>query len=228
MAGLCLVNDWSARDVQDWEYQPLGPFLAKNFATTVSPWLVTIEALAPFRVPAFKRPEGDPAPLAYLDSSGDRASGGFDVTLEVLLTSRRMREAGCPAIRLSRGNLSRMYWTFAQMLAHHTSNGCNLKAGDLLASGTVSGPTEDSRGCLLELHVARHQPDRAADRRIAEVPRGRRRGGDARLVLARRLPADRVRRVPGDGHARGADVQPSVPTSSPSTPGSRSTSTARR
>jgi fumarylacetoacetase len=151
MAGLCLVNDWSARDVQTWEYQPLGPFLAKNFATTVSPWLVTIEALAPFRVPAFDRPGGDPAPLAYLDSPGNRAGGAFDVTLEVLLASRRMREAGCPSVRLSRGNLSAMYWTFAQMVAHHTSNGCNLKAGDLLASGTVSGPTEDSRGCLLEL-----------------------------------------------------------------------------
>ncbi len=151
MAGLCLVNDWSARDVQAWEYQPLGPFLAKNFATTISPWLVTLDALAPFRTAAFERPEGDPAPLPYLDSPVNRASGGFDLTLEVLLTSRRMREAGCPAARVSRSSLSAIYWTFAQMLAHHTSNGCNLRAGDLLASGTVSGPTEDSRGCLLEL-----------------------------------------------------------------------------
>ncbi len=151
MAGLCLLNDWSARDVQAWEYQPLGPFLAKSFATTVSPWLVTVEALAPFRVPAFERPEGDPAPLAYLDSPANRSAGGFDLTLEVLLTSRRMREAGCPAVRLSRSNLSSMYWTFAQMLAHHTSNGCNLRAGDLLGSGTVSGPADESRGCLLEL-----------------------------------------------------------------------------
>jgi len=151
MAGLCLVNDWSARDVQQWEYQPLGPFLAKNFATTVSPWVVTLEALAPFRVPAFERPEGDPAPLPYLDSPGNRTAGGFDVTLEALFSSRRMRIASYPPVRLSRSNLSSMYWTFAQMLAHHTSNGCNLRPGDLLASGTVSGLTEDSRGCLLEL-----------------------------------------------------------------------------
>jgi fumarylacetoacetase len=151
LVGLCLVNDWSARDVQTWEYQPLGPFLAKSFATTVSPWLLTIEALAPFRSPAFERPDGDPAPLPYLDSPANRTSGGFDVTLEVLLASKRMREAGCPAARLSRGNLSAMYWTFAQMIAHHASNGCNLRAGDLVASGTVSGPSEDSRGCLLEL-----------------------------------------------------------------------------
>jgi fumarylacetoacetase len=151
VAGLCLVNDWSARDIQQWEYQPLGPFLAKSFATSVSPWLVTLESLAPFRVPAFARPEGDPAPLPYLQSARNDASGGFDVTVEVHLASRRMREAGCASVRLSRGNLSAMYWTFAQMIAHHTSNGCNLRAGDLLASGTVSGPTDDSRGCLLEL-----------------------------------------------------------------------------
>jgi fumarylacetoacetase len=151
MAGLCLVNDWSARDVQTWEYQPLGPFLAKNFATSLSPWVVTLDALAPFRVPAFSRPEGDPPPLPHLDSARNRDAGGFDVTLEVLLTSKQMREANHPPIRLSRGSLSWMYWTFAQMLAHHTSNGCNLRAGDLLASGTVSGPSEDSRGCLLEL-----------------------------------------------------------------------------
>jgi fumarylacetoacetase len=151
MVGLCLVNDWSARDVQQWEYQPLGPFLAKSFATTLSPWVVTLEALAPFRVPAFPRPEGDPAPLPHLDSSVNRRAGGFDLTLEVFLSSRRMRDAGYPAVRLSRSNLSSMYWTFAQLLAHHTSNGCNLRPGDLLASGTVSGPTEDSRGCMLEL-----------------------------------------------------------------------------
>lgn len=151
MVGLCLVNDWSARDVQQWEYQPLGPFLAKSFATTLSPWVVTLEALAPFRVPAFLRPEGDPAPLPHLDSPVNRVAGGFDLTLEVFLSSRRMRESGCPAVRLSRSNLSSMYWTFAQLLTHHTSNGCNLRPGDLLASGTVSGPTEDSRGCLLEL-----------------------------------------------------------------------------
>jgi fumarylacetoacetase len=149
--GLCLVNDWSARDVQAWEYQPLGPFLAKNFATTVSPWVVTLEALAPFRVAAFRRPDGDPAPLPYLASAADARSGGFDVTLDVFLSSHRMRESGCAPARLSRSNLSTMYWTFAQMVAHHTSNGCNLQPGDLLASGTVSGPEEGARGCLLEL-----------------------------------------------------------------------------
>lgn len=149
--GLCLVNDWSARDVQAWEYQPLGPFLAKNFATTISPWVVTMEALEPFRVPRFTRAEDDPKPLAYLDSPGDREHGGFDVTVEVWLQTTQMRRRGQPAFRVSRGNLRDLYWTFAQMLAHHTSNGCNLQPGDLLASGTVSGATPDSLGCLLEL-----------------------------------------------------------------------------
>jgi fumarylacetoacetase len=149
--GLCLVNDWSARDIQAWEYQPLGPFLAKNFATTVSPWVVTLEALAPFRAPASRRPERDPPPLPYLSSARAAASGGFDLSLGVLLASERMRRSGSAPACLSRGNLSVMYWTFAQMIAHHTSNGCNLQPGDLLASGTVSGPDETSRGCLLEL-----------------------------------------------------------------------------
>ena len=149
--GLCLVNDWSARDVQAWEYQPLGPFLAKNFATTISPWVVTMDALEPFRAPCFTRAEGDPRPLAYLDSLGDREQGGFDVTVEVWLQTARMREKSEPAFRVSRGNLRDLYWTFAQMLTHHTCNGCNLEPGDLLASGTVSGPTSDSLGCLLEL-----------------------------------------------------------------------------
>lgn len=149
--GLCLVNDWSARDVQSWEYQPLGPFLAKNFATTISPWVVTAEALEPFRIPAYERPAGDPAPLPYLDDSGDRSRGGYALTLEVWLSSRVMRERGLPAARLSRSAFGGMYWTFAQMLTHHASNGCNLRPGDLLASGTVSGAEKDSRGCLLEL-----------------------------------------------------------------------------
>ena len=148
--GLCLVNDWSARDVQAWEYQPLGPFLAKNFATTVSPWVVMTEALAPFRAPAYRRPDGDPAPLPHLDDANDRASGGVELTLEVLLRTRRMRDAGAAPFRLSLGTFTDMYWTTAQMVAHHASNGCNLQPGDLLASGTVSGPTPDSRGCLLE------------------------------------------------------------------------------
>lgn len=149
--GLCLVNDWSARDVQAWEYQPLGPFLAKNFATTISPWVVTMDALRPFRVPAFARPESDPKPLGYLDGAEDRSRGGFDVTLEVWLRTARMRSEGAEAVRVSRGNLRDLYWTLVQMLTHHASNGCNLQPGDLLASGTVSGATEDSLGCLLEL-----------------------------------------------------------------------------
>jgi fumarylacetoacetase len=150
VAGVCLVNDWSARDIQTWEYQPLGPFLAKSFATTMSPWIVTLDALAPFRVPATIRPPGDPAPLPYLDDANDQARGGFDILLEVLLSTRRMRDAGLPPWRVSVGSFAAMYWTLAQLVAHHTSNGCNLRPGDLLASGTVSGPTKESRGCLLE------------------------------------------------------------------------------
>jgi fumarylacetoacetase len=150
VAGLCLVNDWSARDIQTWEYQPLGPFLAKSFATTVSPWIVTLDALAPFRVPAAERAAGDPAPLPYLDDPEDRARGGFGITLEVLLTTRRMRDDGHAPFLVSRGNFATMYWTVAQLVAHHSSNGCNLLPGDLIASGTVSGPEKESRGCLLE------------------------------------------------------------------------------
>lgn len=151
MFGLCLLNDWSARDIQKWEYQPLGPFLAKNFATSISLWVVTVDALAPFRVPAEGRPSGDPEPLPYLFSEEDRSAGGFDITLEVLLLTSRMREQQMEPVRISRGNFRHMYWTFAQMLTHHASNGCNLRPGDLLGSGTVSGPEAQSRGCLLEL-----------------------------------------------------------------------------
>ena len=142
--GLCLVNDWSARDIQTWEYQPLGPFLAKNFATTISPWVVTMDALEPFRVPPFVRAEDDPQPLPYL---AQRGNGGFDINVEVWLRSPKMTAP----VRLSRGNLRDMYWTMAQLVTHHASSGCNLRPGDLLASGTVSGPTKDSRGSLLEL-----------------------------------------------------------------------------
>ncbi|HWR35028.1 MAG TPA: fumarylacetoacetase [Clostridia bacterium] len=149
--GLCVVNDWSARDIQTWEYQPLGPFLAKNFATTTSPWVVTMEALAPFRTSAFRRFDGDPAPLPYLANDDDQRNGGVDLFLEVYLSSEQMRERDFEPMRLSRGNFRDMYWTLAQMLAHHTSTGCNLRPGDLLASGTVSGNTSGSRGCLLEL-----------------------------------------------------------------------------
>lgn len=148
--GACLVNDWSARDIQSWEYQPLGPFLSKSFATTISPWVVTMEALAPFRAP-LTRPPGDPAPLAYLHSDANRTAGAIAITLEVYLTTAIMRERNMDPYRLSRAGFETMYWTPAQFVAHHTSNGCNLRPGDLLASGTVSGPGEDERGCLLEL-----------------------------------------------------------------------------
>jgi fumarylacetoacetase len=151
--GLCLVNDWSARDIQSWEYQPLGPFLAKSFATTISPWIVPLEALAPYRVPALGRPAGDPAPLPYLTSpSSDR--DGIDLTLEVYLQSQRMRETDAAPMLLSRGNLRELYWTIAQLLTHHTSNGCNLRPGDLLATGTISGPEAGSEGCLLEKRLS--------------------------------------------------------------------------
>ena len=149
--GVCLVNDWSARDVQAWEYQPLGPFLAKNFATTVSPWVVTMEALAPFRAPPRPRPADDPAPLPYLDDAADRTAGALDVMLEVWLATETMRSKRIEPARLSRSRAIDLYWTPAQMVAHHTSGGCNLRTGDLLASGTVSGPEPDSLGCLLEL-----------------------------------------------------------------------------
>ena len=149
--GSCLVNDWSARDVQAWEYQPLGPFLSKSFATSVSPWVVTLEALAPFRAPAFARDAADPEPLPYLRSANDAARGGLDVTLEVRLATAAMRGAGHPPALLSRARFTDMYWTPAQLLAHHASNGCNLRPGDLLGSGTVSGAAPESRGCLLEL-----------------------------------------------------------------------------
>lgn len=149
--GVCLVNDWSARDIQRWEYQPLGPFLAKSFSTTVSPWLVTMDALEPFRTRALERPSEHPKPLPHLYSEKDQERGGIDLHVEVLIQSKVMRESHIAPIRLSEGNFRDMYWTVAQMVAHHTSNGCNLRPGDLLASGTISGESESSRGSLLEL-----------------------------------------------------------------------------
>ena len=149
--GLCLLNYWSARDIQAWEYQPLGPFLAKDFATSLSPWVITLQALAPFRTPAWPRPKDDPPPLPHLSSPANEAEGGFDVTIEVHVRSLRMRELGLPPQRLSGGSLRDMYWTMAQMVTHHTSNGCNLRPGDVIGSGTVSGRDEGSRGCLLEI-----------------------------------------------------------------------------
>ncbi len=171
--GLCLVNDWSARDVQKWEYQPLGPFLAKNFATSVSPYVVTMEALEPFRCAAYERPAGDPTPLDYLLDNGDQSKGGFDVTLEVSIESAQMREKNIAPMRVSRGSLRFMYWTFAQMLAHHTSGGCNMHPGDLIASGTVSGPEPQSRGCLLELTWQGLGPDnKPLPRKPVALPTG--------------------------------------------------------
>ena len=148
--GMCLFNDWSARDIQAWEYQPLGPFLAKNFASTVSPWVVTNEALAPFRT-SWTRVETDPQPLPYLESEKNRNSGGFDVQLEVQLETPKMKEAGEPASHLSLSNFRHSYWTVAQMVAHHSVNGCNLRPGDMFGSGTQSGPEHEEAGSLLEL-----------------------------------------------------------------------------
>jgi fumarylacetoacetase len=166
--GLCLVNDWSARDIQSWEYQPLGPFLAKNFATSISPWIVTMEALEPFRTVAFPRPEDDPKPLAYLDSPSMQAAGGIDLKMEVWLQTARMRRENADAICLGKSNLQNLYWTLSQMLTHHASNGCNLQPADLMATGTVSGPTEDSLGCLLEHTKRGTEP--------VELPNGESRG----------------------------------------------------
>ena len=155
--GLCLLNDWSARDIQPWEYQPLGPFLAKNFASHISPWVVTMEALAPYRA-TFTRPEGEPQPLPYLDSDFNRASGAFDIQLSFELQTAKMRAAGeLPAV-VSTTNYRHAYWTMAQMVAHHTVNGCNLQPGDLLGTGTLSGPTLDQAAALIELTTGGKNP----------------------------------------------------------------------
>jgi fumarylacetoacetase len=158
IAGLCLLNDWSARDLQAWEYQPLGPFLAKNFHSTVSPWVVTSAALAPFRVAQPARPDGDPAPLPYLLDGEDQAHGAYAIEMEVHLLTARMREAGRPPERLSKGPMTAMYWTAAQLVAHHTVNGCNLQPGDLLGTGTLSGESRETFGSLLELSQGGKSP----------------------------------------------------------------------
>jgi fumarylacetoacetase len=155
--GICLLNDWSARDIQAWEYQPLGPFLSKNFATTVSPWIVTLEALAPFRK-AWTRPAGDPQPLPYLDSPATRAQGALDIQLEVLIETDRMRQELQPLHRLCRTSYRHAYWTASQLVTHHAVNGCSLKPGDLLGTGTLSGPTPEEAGALVELTVGGKQP----------------------------------------------------------------------
>ncbi|HEY3784032.1 MAG TPA: fumarylacetoacetase [Steroidobacteraceae bacterium] len=154
--GVCLLNDWSARDIQAWEYQPLGPFLAKNFATTLSPWVVTLEALEPFRVP-WSREAADPQPLPYLDAREMRSRGAIDIQLEAYILTERMRATGAAPQRLSHSSFQSAYWSIAQMLAHHTINGCNLQTGDLIGSGTQSGPQAGQGGSLLELSAGGKQ-----------------------------------------------------------------------
>jgi fumarylacetoacetase len=158
IAGYCLLNDWSARDIQGWEAQPLGPFLAKNFCTSISPWVVTPEALAPFRIAQPPRPEGDPRPFPYLWDEQDQQQGALNLELEVLLLTPAMRQAGQGAARLSLSNTSNLYWTFAQMVAHHSVGGCNLNPGDLFGSGTISSPEESGFGALLEITYGGRKP----------------------------------------------------------------------
>ena len=158
IAGYCLLNDWSARDFQAWEYQPLGPFLAKNFMTTISPWIVTPEALSPFRLAQSKRPEGDPQPLPYLWDETDQANGALKLRLDVLIETAEMRAENLPPFALSHSEARHLYWTPAQLVTHHASNGCNLQTGDLLGTGTISGPTPDSAGSLLELSEGGKKP----------------------------------------------------------------------
>ena len=156
--GLCILNDWSARDIQAWEYQPLGPFLAKSFATHVSPWVITLEALAPFRCSAYERGEGDPRPLAYLQSEKNENEGGFNINIEVKIASEKMRNEGMLSQTLAITNMKHLYWTIFQMLTHHTSNGCNLRPGDLMGTGTLSGPTVDALGSILEITKRGSEP----------------------------------------------------------------------
>lgn len=160
IAGFCLLNDWSARDLQAWEYQPLGPFLAKNFATTISPWVITTEALAPFRHAQPARPEGDPQPLPYLYSEADQAGGAFNIELEVLIHTEAQKTQGLPPQRLGLSNSLNMYWTVAQLITHHTVNGCNLRSGDLLGTGTLSGADREALGSLLEISQGGKNPIR--------------------------------------------------------------------
>jgi fumarylacetoacetase len=158
VAGFCLLNDWSARDIQGWEYQPLGPFLGKSFFTTISPWVVTPEASAPFRMAQASRPAGDPPPLPYLLDAADHAAGALDIELEVLLLTADLAAKRLPPHRLSLGNTRHLYWTVAQLVAHHSSGGCNLRAGDLLGTGTISAPTDEGLGSLLEISAGGRRP----------------------------------------------------------------------
>jgi fumarylacetoacetase len=194
--GLSLLNDWSARDIQAWEYQPLGPFLAKNFATTLSPWIVTLEALAPYRL-EWTRGSADPQPLAYLDSGEVNAAGAIDIHLEVCLETAQMRNARQAPARLSQTSFRHAYWNIFQMVTHHTVNGCNLQPGDLLGSGTQSGPMPDEAGSLLELSAGGKQP--------VQLPNGEARtfieDGDAVLLRGWCAKADFARI--GFGECRG-------------------------
>jgi fumarylacetoacetase len=158
IAGFCLLNDWSARDIQGWEYQPLGPFLGKSFLTSISPWVVTPEALAPFRIAQAPRPAGDPVHLPYLLDAPDQAAGALDIELEVLLLTPGLREKGLAPHRLATSNAHHLYWTVAQLVAHHTCGGCNLRPGDIFGTGTISGPSEDTLGSLLEISAGGRQP----------------------------------------------------------------------
>ncbi len=197
VAGFCLLNDWSARDIQAWEYQPLGPFLSKSFITSVSPWVVTAEALAPFRCAQAPRAEGDPKPLAYLHDAHDQANGAFDIELEVLLLTERMREQNLPAQRLTLSNTRTMYWTVAQLVTHHSVNGCQLQAGDLFGSGTLSGANPGQFGSLLEITNGGKEPVELASgetRRFLE-------DGDE-IILRARCRADGVASI-GFGECRG-------------------------
>jgi fumarylacetoacetase len=158
VAGFCLLNDWSARDIQGWEAQPLGPFLGKSFLTTISPWVITPEALAPFRIAQAKRPAGDPDPLPHLFDASDQAAGAFDIELDVFLVTPALEAKGLEPHRLCASNTRHLYWTAAQLVAHHSSNGCNLRPGDIFGTGTISGPTNDALGSLLELNAGGRQP----------------------------------------------------------------------
>jgi fumarylacetoacetase len=197
IAGFCLLNDWSARDIQGWEYQPLGPFLAKNFATTISPWIVTPEAMAPFRVAQPGRPEGDPPPLPYLLDANDQREGALNLELEVLLSTPGLAAAGLQPETISRSHTRHLYWTVGQFVAHHTVGGCNLQPGDLFGSGTISSPGPEGLGSLLEMTRGGREPIRLASgetRRFLE-------DGDEVIMRARAVAEGRV--TIGFGECRG-------------------------
>ncbi|UPK87985.1 fumarylacetoacetase [Pseudomonas sp. A2] len=200
VAGLCLLNDWSARDIQAWEYQPLGPFLSKSFITTISPWVVTAEALEPFRCAQPARPEGDPQPLSYLLDKRDQAAGAFDIELEVLLLTEQMREQGLAPHRLTLSNTRSMYWTVAQLVAHHSVNGCQLQPGDLFGSGTLSGATPGSFGSLLEITEGGKHPVELASGEVRKFLED----GDE-IILRARCVRDGVASI-GFGECRGKVV----------------------